>query len=173
MKKTVLYLIVFICFFVTLLFSGENRLAKISYKGYYDINSLEKILNRYKPKKRHRKNRKFINPIINGKTFRKRIFKGIFIKPKTNNLKVRCAQDGKVIFSGFLKYFGNVVIIRHSNRYTTTYAFLKHVKVSKGDYVNQGEQLGYAYRKHAIYFEIRKRAKCLTSNKYNKYIDNG
>lgn len=175
MKKNILYLIVFICFFVSSLFCGENKLAKISYKSYYNINTLNNIIKRYEKrsiKRNSRKNKKFLIP-VNGYTFRKRIFKGLFIKPRKKYSKVISAQKGEVIFAGFLKYFGNVVIIRHKHGFTTTYAFLKRVSVSKGDYVYRGEKIGNTYKNQPIYFEIRRRAKCLTSKKYKKYIDNG
>ncbi len=177
MKKIITYLIVFTVFYATGLFCKENKLAKISNKSYYEYNALKKIIHRYEKhySKRYvyKKSKKFLFPVVKASVYRKKIFKGIFIKPKYQNSAVLSAQKGRVLFSGFLKYFGNVVIVKHYNGYTTTYAFLKAVNVAKGDYVYQGDKLGYSYKKHAIYFEIRKRTKCLVSSKYKKFIDNG
>jgi murein DD-endopeptidase MepM/ murein hydrolase activator NlpD len=179
MKKKYLYLIVIICLFVLLmwssLFSGQNQLAKISYSGYYDdyYNNakLRIILKRYRHKKRivHRK-KGFILP-VKGKIFHRKIYKGVFIKPEKYNI-VKSANDGKVVFSGFLKYFGNVVIIQHANGYKSIYGYLKRNFVKKGDTVFQGDVIGKGYKNYSIYFELRKYNKCLASKKLRLLILN-
>jgi murein DD-endopeptidase MepM/ murein hydrolase activator NlpD len=89
-----------------------------------------------------------------------------------SDASIKAAKRGKVVFAGFLKYFGNVVIIKHSNGFTTIYAYLRKTRVRKGSYVRQGEIIGYCYKKHSIYFEIRKRTTCLTSRKICSLILN-
>jgi murein DD-endopeptidase MepM/ murein hydrolase activator NlpD len=56
---------------------------------------------------------------------------------------VRAASSGEVVFAGNqLKTYGNMVIVKHANRRTTTYSHLAKTFVSKGDRVMQGDTLG-------------------------------
>lgn len=56
---------------------------------------------------------------------------------------VRAASSGQVVFVGNqLKSYGNMVIIKHQNRKSTTYAHLAKTFVSKGAHVAQGDSIG-------------------------------
>lgn len=51
--------------------------------------------------------------------------------------------DGKVIESAFKKYNGNYVKIKHNGIYTTQYLHMSKRAVKSGDFVKQGEVIGY------------------------------
>lgn len=52
---------------------------------------------------------------------------------------IRCASDGTVQFSGRLRGYGNVVIIKHSGGFNTIYARLGETYVEQGDYVEKNK----------------------------------
>jgi murein DD-endopeptidase MepM/ murein hydrolase activator NlpD len=56
---------------------------------------------------------------------------------------VMAAGDGKVIKAGYDKYNGNHVFIQHGEKYTTKYLHFKKSVVKKGDFVKQGQTIGY------------------------------
>lgn len=55
---------------------------------------------------------------------------------------VHAADDGVVIYSGWLHGYGNVVIIRHSGGYATVYGHDKINLVRKGQHVARGQVIG-------------------------------
>jgi murein DD-endopeptidase MepM/ murein hydrolase activator NlpD len=55
---------------------------------------------------------------------------------------VRAASDGRVIFSGRLRGYGNVVILQHENNFVTVYAHNSYNAVSEGAEVKLGQVLG-------------------------------
>jgi Membrane proteins related to metalloendopeptidases len=62
--------------------------------------------------------------------------KGIDIQaPEGENIK--SAEDGVVIFSGFLKGYGNVVIIKHEGDFFTVYAHNRVNLVKEGEFVKK------------------------------------
>jgi murein DD-endopeptidase MepM/ murein hydrolase activator NlpD len=58
---------------------------------------------------------------------------------------VATVGDGRVIFKGWKNGYGRYIVIRHNNRYTTTYGHLSRyaAKVKVGSMVKQGEVIGY------------------------------
>ena len=57
---------------------------------------------------------------------------------------IRATGDGKIIFRGWGKGYGRYVKIKHAGKYTTLYAhFSKFGKYKKGQYVKQGDVIGY------------------------------
>lgn len=58
---------------------------------------------------------------------------------------VRASGDGKVIFKGKKGGYGNVVILKHGNIYSTLYAHLSNFnrKIYNGGNVKQGQVIGY------------------------------
>ena len=58
---------------------------------------------------------------------------------------VHASGDGKIIFRGVKKGYGNVVIMRHGGGYSTLFAHLQKFRrgQSKGSRVKQGEVIGY------------------------------
>jgi len=55
---------------------------------------------------------------------------------------VVAADDGVVIYAGALKGYGNIVIVRHDNRYVTVYAHNEYNLVRDGNRVVRGQQVG-------------------------------
>jgi murein DD-endopeptidase MepM/ murein hydrolase activator NlpD len=51
--------------------------------------------------------------------------------------------DGEVIASAYGKYNGHYVKVRHNSMYTTQYLHMSKRAVKKGDYVRQGDVIGY------------------------------
>lgn len=56
---------------------------------------------------------------------------------------VLAAGDGKVIRASYDKYNGHHVFIQHGEKYTTKYLHFKKRAVKKGDFVKQGQTIGY------------------------------
>jgi len=85
---------------------------------------------------------------------------------------VRAAAAGKVIFAGQgPREYGLTVIIYHSGRWTTTYAFLDKVTVKEGERVKAGERVGKLgqtglAREPSLHFEIRRNRVALDPVKY-------
>jgi murein DD-endopeptidase MepM/ murein hydrolase activator NlpD len=67
-----------------------------------------------------------------------RFHKGIDINAPEGT-PVRAVMDGRVKFSGWLKGYGNTVIIEHSNGLETRYSHNRQNLVKVGDLVRQGE----------------------------------
>ena len=131
---------------IKILFASNSfaQTAYYSYSAYYNIHKVLK--------------KTYIKP-VKGYIFRKKYYKGIFIRPTYRAKYIKAANSGKIIFSGFLKYYGNVIIIKHKGNYKTIYAHLKRNFVKKGQYVKKGQIIGSIYRNKAIYFEVRKNIK--------------
>ncbi len=55
---------------------------------------------------------------------------------------VRAVGDGVVEFAGSQSGFGNVVFIKHRNNHTTVYAHLSKILVTRGQTVNQSQNIG-------------------------------
>ena len=95
----------------------------------------------------------------------RRMHKGIDIKAPEGT-PVRASEDGVVIFSGFLRGYGNVIIIKHEGNYFTVYAHNKYNIVKEGEFVRKGQTIakvgrtGNATTPH-LHFEIRRKTKPL------------
>ena len=75
---------------------------------------------------------------------------------------VFASENGVVAYSGNgIKGFGNLLLVRHSDGWTTAYAHIDKVLVKKGDRVKRGETIGTIgtsgkVNKPQLHFEIRK-----------------
>ena len=56
---------------------------------------------------------------------------------------IMSAGDGRVIRAGYDKYNGHHVFIQHGEKYTTKYLHFKKRAVKKGEWVKQGQVIGY------------------------------
>jgi len=57
---------------------------------------------------------------------------------------IRSVADGKIIYRGWIRGYGNCVKIKHKNGYMTLYGHMKsfaHIRV--GQYIKQGQVIGY------------------------------
>jgi len=74
---------------------------------------------------------------------------------------VRSADSGVVIFSGWLRGYGNVVIIRHDGHYATVYGHNLVNSVREGQHVERGQlvaKVGKTGRTTGcnLHFEVRR-----------------
>jgi len=74
---------------------------------------------------------------------------------------IRASAAGTVTYAGNeLKNYGNLVLVKHTGGYTTAYAHASRLVVSRGDFVAQGQVIGYAGQtgdvsSPQLHFEIR------------------
>lgn len=90
-------------------------------------------------------------------------FNGITIDA-LEGTSVAAASDGKVIHSSPLKYYGETVIIKHEDGYSSVYAHLKDRRVQVGDTVKKGDTIAVLgnnnkKKKSCLHFEIRQNNK--------------
>ncbi len=73
---------------------------------------------------------------------------------------VRAAQNGRVVFTGWLGGYGYTVVVEHGRGYETLYGHLSDYLVAAGEYVRTGQVVGhmgstgYSTGPH-LHFEIR------------------
>ncbi len=74
---------------------------------------------------------------------------------------VRAAADGEVVYAGDLvPGFGNLVLIKHADGWSTAYAYLARIDVKMKQNVSQGQQIGQAgatggASEPQLHFEVR------------------
>ena len=73
---------------------------------------------------------------------------------------VKAAAPGEVLFNGWIRGFGQVVIIDHGNNLSTVYAHLASAKVEEGSAVKSGTIIGTvgntgATSDYSLHFEVR------------------
>jgi lipoprotein NlpD len=83
-----------------------------------------------------------------------------------NKAQVKAAASGRVIFSSYLKNYGETIIIRHKNNYATVYTHLQKRGVAIDQTVKKGEIIAWAGEKDEngdifINFEIRRKGKAV------------
>ena len=86
--------------------------------------------------------------------------KGIDIRA-AEGAEVRTIGTGSVVFSGWLKGYGNLVIVDHGSNFHSLYAHLSNSQVDVGNEVEEGEVIGQvgdtgSLKGSYLYFEIRK-----------------
>lgn len=96
---------------------------------------------------------------------------GINIKaPK--GTAVRAAENGVVAYTGSeMSGYGNLVLIRHGDRWITAYAHMDKILVKKGDTVQAGQSIGTVGATGSVdspqlHFEVRKGTKAEDPAKY-------
>jgi murein DD-endopeptidase MepM/ murein hydrolase activator NlpD len=67
--------------------------------------------------------------------------KGIDIA-RPSNRAIKAADNGTITFAGWSGGYGNRIIISHNNGYKTTYSHMSSLKVSVGQTVQRGQQIG-------------------------------
>ena len=91
-------------------------------------------------------------------------YNGIKIAAK-EGASVQAAAAGTIIYASYVKGYGDTLIVKHDENYTTVYAYLKGSVAKKDDRVKKGEKIasvgpsqetgGEPY----LYFEIREKNK--------------
>ena len=99
---------------------------------------------------------KVVNPRFNTVT----VQKGIDIRAGEGT-EVHTIGAGTVVYAGWLKGYGNLVIVDHGSNYHSLYAHLANSQVEVGNAVEEGEALGQvgdtgSLKGSYLYFEIRK-----------------
>jgi len=91
-------------------------------------------------------------------------YNGIKIAAK-EGAPVQAAAAGTIIYASYVKGYGETVIVKHDENYTTVYAYLKGSVAKKDDRVRKGEKIASVgpSEEHGgephLYFEIREKNK--------------
>jgi septal ring factor EnvC (AmiA/AmiB activator) len=92
------------------------------------------------------------------KRFNTKIFNpGIDISPESG--EVKAVADGKVVYSSWLRGYGNFIILQHDGGFYTVYANLKEVFADVGEIINQSQTIALVSgsgTEDNLHFEIRK-----------------
>ncbi len=77
---------------------------------------------------------------------------------------VAAVWSGHVVYTGWFKGYGNLVILDHGNEYFTLYAHMADIQVKEGDDVRQGQRIGTvgdtgSLEGARLYFEVRYQGK--------------
>ncbi len=89
---------------------------------------------------------------------------GIEIKPNKKNTKIKAVYNGKVIFKGYKKGYGNIVVLQHSRHLHTIYGHCKKIIVKNKKLVRKGDFIAISGSTsslvgESLYFEIRSNLK--------------
>ena len=100
-----------------------------------------------------------VNPRFGTKTFRN----GIDIDAVEGS-SVHAVYPGQVLYTGWFRGYGNLIIVDHGSEYYTLYAHVADMKVSEGDDVKQGQVIGTvgdtgSLQGPRLYFEVRYQGK--------------
>ncbi len=85
---------------------------------------------------------------------------------------VRAAENGVVVYAGNeLKGSGNLVLIRHADRWVTAYAHLGDITIRRGDVVKRGQPIGTvgstgSVDKPQLHFEVRRGTEAINPEVY-------
>jgi murein DD-endopeptidase MepM/ murein hydrolase activator NlpD len=79
---------------------------------------------------------------------------------------VAAVYPGHVVYTGWFKGYGNLIILDHGNDYFTLYAHVADMLVREGDDVKQGQRIGTvgdtgSLAGALLYFEVRYQGKPL------------
>ncbi|HTG49608.1 MAG TPA: peptidoglycan DD-metalloendopeptidase family protein [Gemmatimonadales bacterium] len=100
-----------------------------------------------------------VHPRFGTRTFRN----GVDIEANEGR-EVGAVYGGHVIYTGWFKGYGNLIILDHDNEYYTLYAHMAEIGVKEGDDVRQGQRLGTvgdtgSLEGPRLYFEVRYQGK--------------
>lgn len=95
---------------------------------------------------------------------------GIDIKAD-RGAKVQAVFAGHILYAGWFKGYGNMIIINHGDNYYTVYAHLEALLKTRGDYVNTGDDIATVGDTGSmfgprLYFEVRHRGKPMNPLKW-------
>jgi len=100
-----------------------------------------------------------VHPRFGTKTFRN----GIDIEAQEGT-EVNAVYAGNVVYTGWFKGYGNLIILDHGNDYFTLYAHIADILVKEADEVRQGHRIGTvgdtgSLTGPSLYFEVRYQSK--------------
>ena len=96
-----------------------------------------------------------VHPRFGTRTFRN----GVDIEAAVGR-EVLAVHVGHVIYTGWFKGYGNLIIVDHGNDYYTLYAHIADIEAKEGDDVRQGQRIGTvgdtgSLAGPRLYFEVR------------------
>ena len=99
---------------------------------------------------------------------------GIDVKAKQGS-PIRAVHNGKVVYAGWFKGYGNIIIIDHGEGYYTLSAHALSLAPKVGDLVKRGEIVGFvgdtgSLKGPGLYFEIRHHGKPINPAKWLKRV---
>jgi septal ring factor EnvC (AmiA/AmiB activator) len=102
-----------------------------------------------------------VHPRFGTRTFRN----GVDIEA-SEGTDVAAVFAGNVMYTGWFKGYGNLIILDHGNEYYTLYAHVAEILVREGDDVKQGQRIGTvgdtgSLAGARLYFEVRHQGKPL------------
>ncbi len=100
-----------------------------------------------------------VHPRFGTRTFRN----GVDIEAAEGK-DVAAVYAGHVIYTGWFKGYGNLIILDHGNEYYTLYAHIAEIEAKEGDDVRQGQRVGTvgdtgSLAGPRLYFEVRYQGK--------------
>jgi septal ring factor EnvC (AmiA/AmiB activator) len=100
-----------------------------------------------------------VNPRFGTKTFRN----GIDIEASEGS-NIVAVYPGQVVYTGWFRGYGNLIIVDHGGEYYTVYAHAADIRVTEGDDVKQGQIIGTvgdtgSLQGPRLYFEVRHEGK--------------
>jgi len=100
-----------------------------------------------------------VHPRFGTKTFRN----GVDIEA-AGGTDVAAVYGGHVVYTGWFKGYGNLIILDHGNEYYTLYAHVAEILVKEGDDVRQAQRIGTVGETGSLagprlYFEVRYQGK--------------
>ena len=100
-----------------------------------------------------------VNPRFGTKTFRN----GIDIEAHEGS-SIAAVFPGHVVYTGWFRGYGNLIIVDHGGEYYTVYAHAADIRVAEGDDVKQGQIIGTvgdtgSLQGPRLYFEVRHEGK--------------
>ncbi len=99
-------------------------------------------------------------------------WKGLFIKAKEGS-DVKSVAAGQVVFSDWLRGFGNIIIIDHGKSYMSLYGNNDSLLKQKGEYIKGGEVVALSgnsggNKYYGLYYELRHNGKPFNPLKWTK-----
>jgi len=84
---------------------------------------------------------------------------------------VYASMSGVVTYAGWMGGYGKLIVIRHAGGYSTRYGHLSRIRVKRGKYVRQGQQIGNVgntgrSKGAHLHFEVRRNGKPLNPRKF-------
>jgi murein hydrolase activator len=102
-----------------------------------------------------------VHPRFGTRTFRN----GVDIEAAVGR-DVTAVHAGHVVYTGWFKGYGNLIIVDHGNEYYTLYAHIAEIEAKEGEDVRQGQRIGTvgdtgSLAGPRLYFEVRYQGKPL------------
>jgi len=96
-----------------------------------------------------------VHPRFGTKTFRN----GIDIDV-AEGTSITAVASGQVLYTGWFRGYGNLIIVDHGGEYYTLYAHASNIRVAEGDEIKQGQAIGTvgdtgSLQGPRLYFEVR------------------